>query len=162
MISKVRERYGVREIVLWGRSMGAATAIFYAAKYGGVKAIISDNSFSDLEVLVNQLSDDYIPILPSFLVDTVIDSIQEHIEEHVWKREMTDFNIRKLKPISIIRKVKCPIFFIGSQQDSFVNVQHTKLLYEKAISYKKLELVKGDHNDIRTTALKETVLKFLI
>jgi len=33
---------------LWGRSMGAATAILYAAKYGGVKAIISDNSFNDL------------------------------------------------------------------------------------------------------------------
>jgi len=28
--------------------MGAATAILYAAKYGGVKAIISDNSFNDL------------------------------------------------------------------------------------------------------------------
>ncbi len=59
--------------------MGAATAIFYAAKYGGIKGIISDNSFSDLEVLVNELSDDYIPFLPGFLIDTVIDSIQEHI-----------------------------------------------------------------------------------
>jgi len=28
--------------------MGAATAILYASKYKGIKAIISDNSFSDL------------------------------------------------------------------------------------------------------------------
>jgi pimeloyl-ACP methyl ester carboxylesterase len=44
----VRERHGVKDIILWGRSMGAATALLYAAKYKGVKAIVSDNSFSDL------------------------------------------------------------------------------------------------------------------
>jgi pimeloyl-ACP methyl ester carboxylesterase len=161
VLSKVRERYGVREVVVWGRSMGAATAIFYAAKYGGVKAVVSDSSFSDLEVLVNELSDDYIPFLPGFLVDSVIDSIQTHIEENVWKKEMTDFNIRKLKPLSVISKVKCPIFFIGSLQDSFVNVRHTKLLHERATSFKMIELVKGDHNDLRSTALKENILNFL-
>ncbi len=53
VIRKIRERYGVKDIILWGRSMGAATALFYTAKYGGIKAIISDNSFSDLETLVN-------------------------------------------------------------------------------------------------------------
>lgn len=109
--------------------MGAATAILYASKYLGIRAIISDNSFSDLEILVNDLSDQYIPFLPSFLVQTVINSIQEHIEENVWKKETTDFSIKKLKPIDVIRKVKCPIFFIGSLEDTFVNVKHTKLLY---------------------------------
>lgn len=48
VISRVREKYGVRDIILWGRSMGAATCLLYASKYGGVKAIISDNCFSDL------------------------------------------------------------------------------------------------------------------
>lgn len=60
--------------------MGAATALLYAAKYKGVKAIVSDNSFSDLQELVNELSEDYLPILPSFLVNTIMDSIQEYIE----------------------------------------------------------------------------------
>ncbi len=75
---------------------------------------------------------------------------------------MTDFNIRKLKPISIVSKIKCPIFFIGSINDTFVNVEHTKKLYRKTLSLKKLELVKGDHNGLRTDTLKEEVLKFLI
>lgn len=48
----IRERYGVKDVILWGRSMGAATAILYAAKYRGIKAVISDNSFSDLTELV--------------------------------------------------------------------------------------------------------------
>ena len=33
--------------------MGAATALLYAAKYGGLTAIVSDNSYCDLEVLIN-------------------------------------------------------------------------------------------------------------
>lgn len=66
--------------------MGAATAILYTAKYGGVQAIISDNSYADLEVLINELSDDYLPFLPSFLVDGIITSIQEYIEEMMWKK----------------------------------------------------------------------------
>ena len=79
VIAHVRQRYGVNEPIIWGRSMGAATAILYAAKYGGVRAVIADSSFSDLEVLIRELSDEYAPFLPSFLVDVAIDSIQEHI-----------------------------------------------------------------------------------
>lgn len=47
-------------------------------------------------------------------------------------------------------------------QDTFVNVSHTKLLHKHALAEKHLELVKGDHNDLRTSALKEKVLKFLV
>jgi esterase/lipase len=111
---------------------------------------------------VKELSDEYIPFLSSFLIDTAIDSIQSHIEETVWKKEMTDFNIRKLKPIEVIGRIKCPIYFIGSLQDSFVNVKHTKLLYDRTASHKRVEYVKGDHNDIRSNDLKENVLKFLM
>lgn len=111
---------------------------------------------------MNELSDDYIPILPSFLVDSIIESIQEYIEENVWKKEMTKFNIRKLKPIVAVEKITCPIFFIGSIQDTFVNVRHTKRLHTKTKTQKKLELVSGDHNDIRSDELKEKVLRFLI
>jgi len=56
--------------------MGAATAILYTAKYGGIKGIICDNSYADLDKLISELSDDYLPFLPSFLVDGVINAIQ--------------------------------------------------------------------------------------
>lgn len=41
-------------------------------------------------------------------------------------------------------------------------MSHTRLLHKHALAEKHLELVKGDHNDLRTSALKEKVLKFLI
>ena len=62
--------------------------------------------------------------------------------------------MRKLKPIEVIGKITCPIFFIGSINDTFVNVKHTKRLFEKAQTVKRLELVKGDHNELRSEELK--------
>jgi len=53
IIKYVKTEFGIKNIILWGRSMGAATAILYAAKYGGIKAIVSDNSYADLELLIN-------------------------------------------------------------------------------------------------------------
>ena len=62
----------------------------------------------------------------------------------------------------MIEKIKCPIFYIGSQDDTFVNVRHTKGLYERTKGGKQLELVKGDHNDLRSDLVKEKVLQFLV
>ena len=75
---------------------------------------------------------------------------------------MTDFNVRKLKPIKLVDKIECPIIFVGSTEDTFVNVKHTKELHARTKTLKWLELVKGNHNDPRTPELKATVLKYLL
>jgi len=43
-----------------------------------------------------------------------------------------------MKPINVIDKIECPIFFIGSIEDTFVNVNHTKSLYNKTKALKHL------------------------
>jgi pimeloyl-ACP methyl ester carboxylesterase len=48
LIKTLREKYGAKGIFLWGRSMGAATAILYAAKYDDLLGVVADNAFSDL------------------------------------------------------------------------------------------------------------------
>jgi pimeloyl-ACP methyl ester carboxylesterase len=48
VIGHLKKELKVKNIILWGRSMGAATALLYTAKYGGINAVISDNSYSDL------------------------------------------------------------------------------------------------------------------
>ena len=74
---------------------------------------------------------------------------------------LTDFNLRKLKPINVVEKVECPVFYVGSKEDTFVNVNHTKALYNRTKAAKYLELVSGNHNDMRTRPLKEKILIFL-
>lgn len=78
------------------------------------------------------------PFLPSFLLESIIDSIQEYIEKELWKKESTDFNLRKLKPINVVEKVDCPIYYVGSIEDTFVNVNHTKALFSKTKAIKHL------------------------
>lgn len=53
VISAAREKYAVKDVILWGRSMGAVTALLYTAKYRNINAIVCDNAFSDFETLVN-------------------------------------------------------------------------------------------------------------
>lgn len=52
MVRYLREEHQVERILLWGRSMGAATAILYAAKYQNIEGLVLDSSFSDLETLI--------------------------------------------------------------------------------------------------------------
>jgi len=80
----------------------------------------------------------------------------------IWKKESTDFNIRKLKPSAVVDKITCPIIYVGSTEDTFVNVKHTHSLYEKTKSWKRLELVKGNHNDPRTSETKLMIMKYLM
>jgi pimeloyl-ACP methyl ester carboxylesterase len=48
VIKHLKRDFGLRNFILWGRSMGAVTALLYAAKYQDVLTLISDNAFSDL------------------------------------------------------------------------------------------------------------------
>ena len=68
----LKQNFGLKGFFLWGRSMGAVTALLYAAKYGGLLGVIADNAFSDLELTCKELKNSYFPILPDFLLDTLL------------------------------------------------------------------------------------------
>ena len=136
--------------------MGAATAILYTAKYGGIKGIISDNSYADLDMLINELSDDYLPFLPSFLVNGIINSIQEYIEELMWKSENTDFNIRKLKPNKVIDVQS----LAGDSSDNIPGVPGIgpKTAAELINKYKDLDNLLKKAGEIPQNKRRETLL----
>lgn len=53
------------------------------------------------------------------------------------------FSISKLKPIEVVNKINCPIFYIYSENDKIVPNHHTKSLYEKSNYPKRIMSVKG-------------------
>lgn len=61
--------------MLWGRSMGAATAILYAAKYQDIDGLILDSPFSDLEQLIMEIADTQIS-LPQFVVRYCVENVR--------------------------------------------------------------------------------------
>jgi pimeloyl-ACP methyl ester carboxylesterase len=53
VLDHIRKAYGVSNVFLWGRSMGAVTAILFAGQYPAeISGIILDAPFSDLKIMV--------------------------------------------------------------------------------------------------------------
>ena len=50
---ELRYKFGIRKLTLWGRSMGACTAIIYASEHPqDIVALILDSPFKDLGKLI--------------------------------------------------------------------------------------------------------------
>lgn len=53
IFEELKQKKGIISMVLWGRSMGACTALMYAHRYpGNVTAMVLDSPFKDLRKLV--------------------------------------------------------------------------------------------------------------
>ena len=53
VVKAVQERYGVRSVAIWGRSMGASLALMYASLHPKqVRSLVLDTPFRSLEQVV--------------------------------------------------------------------------------------------------------------
>ena len=104
IIDFVEKLPGVLSIGLWGRSMGAATTMFYAHSDERIKAICMDSPFSDFKLLAKELCLKYIT-LPNFVLTTTMNFVKNTV------KEKCGLDIDKLKPILYANKTKTPAFF---------------------------------------------------
>jgi alpha-beta hydrolase superfamily lysophospholipase len=62
--------------MLWGRSMGAVTAILYTAKFqhntDKILALVLDSPFSNLWKLIYFITEKKMPLLPQFMMSTAM------------------------------------------------------------------------------------------
>ena len=57
MVREVQARFGVRKVVLWGRSMGASLALMYASMHPkNVSSLVLDTPFRTLEQVVRNVA----------------------------------------------------------------------------------------------------------
>ena len=104
IIDFVEKLPGVLNIGLWGRSMGAATTMFYAHSDPRIKAICMDSPFGDFKLLAKELCLKYIT-LPNFVLTTAMNFVKNTV------KEKCGLDIDKLKPILYANKTKTPAFF---------------------------------------------------
>ena len=104
VIDYLKKSGKVSKIGLWGRSMGAVTALCCASENKDVEAIVCDSPFGDLKELIFELSNSRIP-LPNFLLEFLFNKVKETIIEKV------GFNIENFRPKSHSEKCSCPILF---------------------------------------------------
>ena len=144
----------VGKIGIWGHSMGAATAISYAASDPRVVCLCCDSPFADFDILSREIANEKIKV-PEF----VFGKFYNLVKEMVYNRNKLE--ISKLKPINEVKKIKKPIYFVHSVTDEIISYKHSVDLFEFCPSdFKFISMCKGTHDSIRHEKIINKVLDF--
>lgn len=123
-----KENY--KKIYLMGFSLGGALVLDYASKNEEINKVIAISAPTCFEKIENKMWKKE-AWLPTF----------QKCELKRWLSIRPSLMFGKtVKPIEIIKNVKCPTLFIAGEKDPTVCEWHTKKLYEDAICKKKYVL----------------------
>ena len=112
------------KVFLWGRSMGAVTALHYISISPNpiIKACILDSPFADLRNIVNSLVGSS-PI-PKFLISAMFSMIGLQV------KQFTGLDIDKFKPGEFCKEGKTKVLILHGRQDELVGVENSEIIYE--------------------------------
>ena len=144
---------GVGKIGIWGRSMGAATALMYSHKDKRIKAQCIDSPFANFRDLAIKLCKKHVYI-PEFVINTIIYFLKKTI------RKKNDLDIDNLKPLDFAKLSKTPAFFIHAMKDDLIPYEHTIQIYENYAGIKSINITEGDHNTTRQKHLINKIISF--
>jgi len=150
VVEYLRKSNKVSTIGLWGRSMGAATALMHSNKDPSIAGLVLDSAFTDLKTLAEELCKQYAN-LPKLVVSGAMSIVRKTIQSKA------KFDINNLRPIEHVKEAFIPAFFVHGQDDDFVKPHHTQKLYEQYSGDKNFKMVEGDHNALRPTFLLDSI-----
>ena len=146
----------VSKIGLWGRSMGAVTAIMYANEHPSlIDAMVLDSGFYSLKILINELIFSKIK-LPKFIFDKLLNMVKETV------KEKAHFDLDAIEPYIFAKNCLVPAFFCHGNEDDFVLPHHSQDLFNEYKGKDKyIEFAKGGHNSSRPRKLIINICNFL-
>lgn len=155
-IEYLRSTGKVSSIGLWGRSMGAVTALMHADRDHTIGGMVLDSPFSNLSTLVSELAQsEYLAVkVPDWLLSVALAFGRMRI------RSLCDFDIEELTPEEHVGDSFVPALFVHGRDDDFVQPHHSQKLHEAYNGDKELELVEGDHNSPRPSAMQRKAVLF--
>lgn len=143
-------------IGLWGRSMGAVTALLHADRDPSIGAMCVDSPFSSLRELIMELaqSEHVMVKVPTWLLSAVMMVVRMRI------RVLAGFDTEDLAPINHVQSSFIPSLFVSAREDTFILPHHTKTLFDAYAGDKELEIIEGDHNSERPLDALERAADF--
>jgi len=156
VISYLRRSRAVSTIALWGRSMGAATALLHGHRDPSIAAMILDSPFSSLLQLAHEVIDRAkIRRKPQFMVNSAIKMVRSTI------LKKTGLDIARLRPIENVSSCHIPAIFVAGTHDAFIPPHHTEDIFTQYAGEKSLIMVPGGHNNQRPAHFVDSVSDFL-
>ncbi len=146
IIDEMKLKYGHRRFVIWGRSMGAVTAIIYASECPeDLDFLVLDSPFADLEELLKELVDKHF-----FLGEVFIGFFLYMFGDEIKKR--IGFDISELKPVEFCTRVSTNLAFVIARNDTMVSQNSINDMYHACNSTRKYNiLIEGTHSSTRTS-----------
>ena len=118
---------GIKEIGVWGFSMGAAVALMMAPQLVEVKAVVSDSSYARLDFLAPVLF--RLPFLKYPLAWLT----------ELWARLFLGVDMEKVSPMESAKRLNIPVLIIHSKGDLLIPFEHASLLQESLRNNGKAE-----------------------
>jgi pimeloyl-ACP methyl ester carboxylesterase len=159
VVEHLRSEGTTSTIGLWGRSMGAATALLHGERDLSIAAMILDSPFSSLVTLAEELVEKGRKqgmFAPSLVVSIVIRWIRQSV------RSEAGFDIHDLAPIDKADRCFIPALFVAAKEDSFIPITHSQAIYDVYMGDKNIVLVNGDHSSPRPRFLFDSASIFLV
>lgn len=111
---------GIKEVGVWGFSMGGAVALMSIKRAPEIKAVVSESSYASLAQMAPQLF--RIPVLRyplGYLVG-------------VWVKLFLGIDLRDVSPVKAVQNTTIPLLLIHSSTDAVIPFSHARLL-QKAL-----------------------------
>lgn len=158
IVKHLRDSGEVSSIGLWGRSMGAVTALLHADRDHSIAGMVLDSPFCNLRQLASELAQsEYLSVkVPSWLLSAALALGRMRI------KLLCNFDIDELSPIEHVGNSFIPALFVHGVEDDFIAPHHSQKLYEAYTGDKELEMVAGDHNTQREAHVNRKSVFFLV
>jgi len=155
IVEYLRSERNVSTIGLWGRSMGAVTALLHGDRDPSIAGMVLDSPFSNLRTLCDELAAHHSKV-PKFLVGAAMTFVKKTIQKKA------GFDINKLSPITHVKECFIPALFATGEQDNFIKPHHTDELFKAYAGDKNIIKFEGDHNSPRPDFFNNSAVIFFI
>ena len=145
----------VTKIILYGRSMGAGTALLYINDKPDpiVSAVIADSGFADFKTNMKHIETLY------DIDKKDIDGVYEIIRDTIKSKHNID--IDTINPIEGLEKTQIPVLFIHGAIDDLILMENSERMHKVYKGKNELIVFEGGHNDPRTRQVFRGIKKFL-
>ncbi|KFG99519.1 putative protein c14orf29 [Toxoplasma gondii VAND] len=155
VIEHLRATGRVSTIGLWGRSMGAVTALLHADRDPSIGGMVLDSPFASLRRLAEELAGVVVSWkLPRFVLNSLLAMVRTTIINKA------AFDINNLAPIDHVEHTFIPAMFVVANNDTFILPSHGEELHDKYAGDRNILRVEGDHNSVRPRFLNDSAAIF--
>jgi pimeloyl-ACP methyl ester carboxylesterase len=153
VVSYIRQNELATCIGLWGRGMGAVTALLYADRDPCIGGMVLDSPFVSLKQLAEEEVEKRCS-LPGLVKSVAQQAVRKEI------LRTAKFDINDLNVLEHVMRTFVPAVFCRGKSDQFVEKHHLEEIFEAYFGEKKMVEVEGHHTSHRPGFFLDSVAIF--